>query len=233
MGTKPNILIIDDEEDIRSFLSVSLANAGYKVQEARSGHEAMTWLENKAPELVILDLGLPDKDGKEILGAIRKWSAVPVIILSARDQETEKVEALDIGADDYLTKPFGIAELLARIKVALRHANRMEGQSGNIYEHLDLIIDQDKRRVTLSGQDVHLTPTEYKLLAALARQPGKVVTQTSLINTVWGKNSQGNSHYLRIYVQHLREKLKDDPLHPRFIMTEPGVGYRLVTGKDF
>ncbi len=228
MATKPNILIIDDEEDIRSFLSVSLTNAGYKVQEARDGQEALKWVESRVPELVILDLGLPDKDGKDILGTIRKWSSVPVIILSARDQETEKVEALEIGADDYLTKPFGIAELLARIKVALRHVSRIEGKTDNIYRHLDLEIDPDKRRVTLSGQEVHLTPTEYKLLTALALQPGKVVTQSALINSVWGKNAQGNSHYLRIYVQHLREKLRDDPLRPRFILTEPGVGYRLA-----
>jgi len=228
MATKPNILIIDDEEDIRSFLSVSLTNAGYKVQEARDGQEALKWVESRVPELVILDLGLPDKDGKDVLGSIRKWSSVPVIILSARDQETEKVEALDIGADDYLTKPFGIAELLARIKVALRHVSRIEGKTDNIYRHLDLEIDPDKRRVILSGQEVHLTPTEYKLLTALALQPGKVVTQSALINSVWGKNAQGNSHYLRIYVQHLREKLRDDPLRPRFILTEPGVGYRLA-----
>ncbi len=228
MPTRPTILIIDDEDDIRNFLSVSLTNAGYKVQEARDGQEALKWVENRIPELVILDLGLPDQDGKSVLSAIRGWSAVPVIILSARDQETEKVEALDIGADDYLIKPFGIAELLARIKVALRHASRMEGKTDHIYRHLDLVIDQDRRRVTLAEAEVHLTPTEYKLLAALARQPGRVVTQSSLINSVWGKNAQGNSHYLRIYVQHLREKLKDDPLHPRFILTEPGVGYRIA-----
>ncbi len=228
MATKQNILIIDDEEDIRSFLSVSLTNAGYKVQEARDGQEALKWVESRVPELIILDLGLPDKDGKDVLGSIRKWSSVPVIILSARDQETEKVEALDIGADDYLTKPFGIAELLARIKVALRHASRIEGKTDNIYRHLDLEIDPDKRRVILAGQEVHLTPTEYKLLAALALQPGKVVTQSALINSVWGKHAQGHAHYLRIYVQHLREKLKDDPLRPRFILTEPGGGYRLA-----
>lgn len=227
MANRYMILIVDDEEDIRKFLSAALTNAGYAITEAKSAYEALKWVENKVPDLIILDLGLPDKDGKEVLFSLRQWSNVPIIVLSARDQEGEKILALEAGADDYLTKPFGTGELLARIKVALRHGNRVSGESNSIYTYNDLTIDPQLRKVILKGEEIRLTPTEYKLLSTLAKQPGKVITQSALINAVWGKNSQGNSHYLRIYVQHLREKLNDDPLKQEYIITEPGIGYRL------
>jgi two-component system KDP operon response regulator KdpE len=224
-----HILIVDDEEDIRNFLRVALSAAGFTVSDVENAHYALKTIEAKPPDLVILDLGLPDMDGKALLEKVRTWSPLPVIVLSARDQEQEKVAALEAGADDYLTKPFGTAELLARVRVALRHASRVEGQKSSVYRHDGLSIDLALRQVMLDRQDIRLTPTEYKLLEALARQPGKVVLQSALINAVWGKNAQGNSQYLRIYIQHLRNKLGDDPLKPRFIITDPGIGYRLIT----
>ncbi len=221
------VLVVDDESEIRRFVEAALKNNGYIPETAEDGKTAIKLVNAKPPELMILDLGLPDMDGKDVIVHLRTWTHIPIIVLSARDQETEKVAALEAGADDYLTKPFGTAELLARIRVALRHASRTEAGEDTIYAHDSLVVDLGNRRITLDGQEVRLTPTEYKLLAALALHPGKVMTQSQLINEVWGRNSQGNSQYLRIYVQHLREKLADDPLHPRFIITEPGIGYRL------
>ena len=222
------ILVVDDEAEIRRFLEVSLTGNGYSVTMAETGKMALQLASAKVPDLIILDLGLPDTDGKTIIQQLREWSSVPIIVLSARDQEAEKVEAFENGADDYLTKPFGTAELLARIKVALRHMNNVKAKTGNNYDSLGLSVNLDERRVILNQLELKLTPTEYKLLAALVKQAGKVVTQNHLINEVWGKNSQGNSHYLRIYIQHLRSKLQDDPLKPHFIMTEAGIGYRLA-----
>ncbi|MFA7276693.1 MAG: response regulator [Pseudobdellovibrionaceae bacterium] len=228
MSQAPHILIIDDESDIRQFLRTALKNGGYVISEGATAAEGLTWIEHKMPDLVILDLGLPDMDGKDVLMSIRGWTKVPVIILSARGQEDEKVAALECGADDYLTKPFGIAELLARIKVSLRHASVIEGQAQSVYHFGDLEIDQERRTVTLAGKAIQLTPTEYKLLSALVRQPGKVLTQSALINAVWGKSAQGNNQYLRIYIQRLRTKLGDDPVHPKYIITDSGIGYRLA-----
>jgi two-component system KDP operon response regulator KdpE len=228
MSHVPHILVIDDESDIRQFLCAALKNAGYAVNESATAAEGLTWIEHKIPDLVILDLGLPDIDGKDVLKSIRGWTKVPVIILSARGQEDEKVAALECGADDYLTKPFGIAELLARIKVSLRHASVVEGQENPVYHFADLDVDQERRTVTLAGNVLQLTPTEYKLLVTLARQPGKVLTQSVLINAVWGKSAQGNNQYLRIYIRRLRTKLGDDPVHPKYIITDPGIGYRLA-----
>jgi two-component system KDP operon response regulator KdpE len=225
--TPVKILVVDDEAEIRRFLEAALTSHGYDVQCVENGKLALQIINSKIPDLIILDLGLPDTDGKAIISQVREWSQVPLIVLSARNHEHEKVEALDIGADDYLTKPFGTAELLARIKVVLRRRNSLV-DIAPIFENAGLKIDLDKRRITLLDEEIALTPTEYKLLAALARNPGKVVTQNQLINEVWGKNTQGNSHYLRIYVQHLRQKLHDDPLKPIFILTEPGIGYRLI-----
>ena len=228
MNLATKIFIIDDEPEIRIFLSASLEAKGFHVTALGDATSALRLMNAKPADLIILDLGLPDKDGQDVLKELRTWSSVPIIILSARDRETEKVTALENGADDYLTKPFGIGELLARIKVALRHTNRIKGLDDAPYIYQGLKIDLANRLVTLNGHDLRLTPTEYKLLAELAKTPGKVVTQSMLIHAVWGKNSQGNSHYLRIYVQHLRTKLNDDPLDPSFIFTEPGVGYRLA-----
>lgn len=222
------ILLVDDEPEIRRFLEIELTRQGYEVNPVETGMLAKKAMNAKPPELVILDLGLPDMDGKDFITDVRTWSSVPIIVLSARDQEDEKIAALDAGADDYLTKPFGAGELLARVKVALRHKQATNAPyEPFLYRGLE--IDLDKRTVLFNGEEIKFTPTEYKLLAALAAQPGKVVTQATLINQVWGKNSQGNSHYLRIYIQHLREKLKDDPLSPVFILTEAGIGYRLLS----
>ena len=226
--TPIRVLVVDDETEIRRFLDVALKGSGYEVQAVENGHKALQIINSKVPDIIILDLGLPDTDGKDIISLVREWSTVPLIVLSARNAEQEKVEALERGADDYLTKPFGTAELLARIKVALRHKNKSEVNNSNIFDYQGLTINLDERRVSLNDVPVQLTPTEYKLLAALAQNAGKVVTHNQLINEVWGKNTQGNSHYLRIYVQHVRQKLGDDPLQPRFIMTEPGIGYRLI-----
>jgi len=228
MAVLIKILLVDDEPEIRRFLEIELTRQGYEVNPVETGLLAKRAMNAKPPELVILDLGLPDMDGKDFIADVRTWSSVPIIVLSARDQEDEKIAALEAGADDYLTKPFGAGELLARVKVALRHKQATNAPY-EPFRYRELEIDLDKRSVLLKGEEIKFTPTEYKLLAALAAHPGKVVTQATLINQVWGKNSQGNSHYLRIYVQHLREKLKDDPLDPVFILTEAGIGYRLLS----
>ena len=227
MSTQPRILIVDDEPEIRRFLEVELSHQGYGVQTAETVGMALKLVNAHPPELVILDLGLPDLDGKSFIKSLREWSTIPVIILSARDTEDEKIAALEEGADDYLTKPFGTGELMARIKVALRRRSK-DDKPYEIYRNRELVIDLEKRLVSLEGQQIHLTPTEYKLLESLTINAGKVVTQTTLINHVWGKNNQGNSHYLRIYVQRLREKILDNPLKPRFILTEASIGYRLL-----
>lgn len=176
---------------------------------------------------MILDLGLPDKDGIEVLKELRSWNALPVIVLSARGYEQAKVDALEAGADDYLTKPFGAAELLARIKVALRHARQGQASSSAVFKSGTLIVDQEKRVVTVDGEEVRLTPTEYKLLITLVQHAGKVITHGQLLREVWGKHRDTQGHYLRVYMQHLRQKLGDDALTPRFIITETGIGYRL------
>jgi two-component system KDP operon response regulator KdpE len=228
MVTKPHIVIIEDEPEISQFLETSLVKQGYAVKVAPSGKIGLKISSTHPPDLVILDLGLPDMDGKAVIKALREWSSIPIIILSARDQDAEKVIALELGADDYLTKPFSMPELLARIKVALRHAARKENTEEQIYSFKALKMDLFKRQVMLKGKEIALTPIEYDLLAALAHKEGQVVTQAELLNAVWGKYSEGQDHYLRIYIQKLRQKIGDDPLHPQYIFTEPGVGYRLI-----
>lgn len=231
MSIKIKVLLIDDEPEIRRFLQVELARQSYDVISAETGTIGKRQMNAKPPDLIILDLGLPDMDGKDFIIETRTWSSVPIIVLSARDQEDEKIAALEAGADDYLTKPFGAGELMARVRVALRH-RQVSNAPYQPFCYRGLQVDLDKRQVMLNGEEVKLTPTEYKLLSALAAQPGKVVTQVTLINQVWGKNSQGNNHYLRIYIQHLREKLKDDPLNPVYILTEAGIGYRLLADES-
>jgi len=228
MSVKPRIVVIEDEPEISRFLETSLEGQGYAVTIAPTGKDGIKIASAHPPDLIILDLGLPDMDGKAVIQSIREWSQIPIIILSARDQETEKVTALEMGADDYLTKPFGTAELAARIKVSLRHGSRKSAAQEQKYQVKSLTIDLLKRDTTLKGKPVSLTPTEYDLLVALARKAGQVVTQSELLRTVWGKNADDNDHYLRIYVQKLRQKIGDDPLNPQYIFTEPGVGYRLV-----
>ncbi len=221
------VLVIEDEPEIRRFLTLSLKTNGYKPILAATGHEGLQQATASRPELVILDLGLPDMDGQEIIRRIREWSALPIIVLSARGQEQDKIKALENGADDYLTKPFGLGELLARIKVALRHAHRTETSENETFIQGDLKVDRAKRLVMLAGEGIHLTPIEYQLLSILIQHAGKVVTYSQLLQEVWGKYSQENNNYLRIHMQHLRQKLKDDPLKPTYLVTEPGIGYRL------
>lgn len=227
MTNIPQILIIEDEPEIRKFLRVTLEQQGYGVAEAITGSEGLKRITTYPPELVILDLGLPDMDGSEIINTVRGWSKLPIIVLSARDRELDKVTALEAGADDYLSKPFGTNELLARIKVALRHANTNPNKEEIIFEYAGLKVDLAKRLVVVNEQEIHLTPIEYRLLSMLVKHAGKVVTHKQLLSEVWGKNSSTQSHYLRLHTQHLREKLGDDATKPKYILTEAGVGYRL------
>lgn len=228
MPDKPYVLIVEDESEIGRFLEASLSALEYKVGLATTGAAALKFCAAHPPDVLVLDLGLPDMDGKDIIRKLRDWSRLPVIVLSARDQEAEKVEALESGADDYLTKPFGIQELAARIKVALRHHSRREKMTEMTYQYKDLTIDLARRKASLKGAEIHLTPTEYDLLSLLARKAGQVVTHSEMLRDVWGRNSAENDHYLRIYIQRLRQKLNDNPLNPAYIFTEPGIGYRLV-----
>jgi len=228
MNNPTEVLIIDDEPEIRRFLKVTLLRHGFhNITEAKNGTEGLEFLNSRPPAIVILDLGLPDMDGTDIIREVREWSTLPIIILSGRDQERSKVEALELGADDYLTKPFNTEELMARVNVALRHAKQSKGMSEAGYDHQGLKIDFNKRLVSIKGKAVYLTPTEYKILALLAGHAGQVVTHSALLTEIWGKNFPEKNNYLRIHVQHLREKLSDDPLYPKYITNELGVGYRL------
>jgi two-component system KDP operon response regulator KdpE len=222
------VLVVEDEPQVVRFLKASLSSHGFQILEAPTGQRGLVEASSRVPDLILLDLGLPDLDGVEVVRRLREWTAVPVIVLSARGQERDKIEALDAGADDYLTKPFGIGELLARIRVALRHADRVGGE-GDEPELVagDLSVNLASRRVTLKGEEIHLTPNEYRLLAVLVRFAGKVVTQRQLLKEVWGPSSVEQSHYLRVYMAQLRHKLEAEPAHPRWLLTEPGVGYRL------
>ena len=220
------ILVIDDEPQIRRFLRVALIAHGYMIHEASSGEDGLRMAVTTHPDLVVLDLGLPDIDGVEVARRLREWSKVPIIILSVREQENEKIAILDAGADDYVTKPFGMGELLARIRVALRHA---EGASEEPVLTLGgLVIDRARRLVKAGGQTVRLTPTEYELLKTLAINPGRVMTNKQLLKAVWGPGYEGETHYLRVYMGQLRRKIEADPSRPEHIITEPGVGYRLL-----
>jgi len=224
----PVILVIEDEVQTRRFLQATLRAHDYQVVEATTAREGLTQAAGRNPDLILLDLGLPDADGLEVARTIRQQSRTPIIVLSARGRERDKVAALDLGADDYLTKPFGVAELLARIRVALRHAALPAGgPTEPVFRAGKLTVDLIKREVLRDGAVVHLTPTEYKLLAALIREAGRVVTHQVLLREVWGPNAVDQPHYLRVYMAQLRHKLEDDPARPRLLTTEPGVGYRL------
>jgi len=222
-----HVLVIDDEPQIRKFLRISLATQGYQVSEAATGGDGLAQAALGQPDLVILDLGLPDRDGQEVLAELREWSAVPVLVLSVRADEKEKVRALDAGANDYVTKPFGIQEFLARVRALLRQAPATATQQEAALEVGDLRVDFAYRKVSLAGHEIALTRKEYAVLAALAQHPGRVVTQRQLLVDIWGPTHAQDSHYLRIVIGHLRQKLADDPVAPRFIVTEAGVGYRL------
>ncbi|MBD8706334.1 MULTISPECIES: response regulator [Pseudomonas] len=227
MSQTATILVIDDEPQIRKFLRISLASQGYKVLEAGTGTDGLTQAALNKPDLLVLDLGLPDMDGQDVLSQFREWSTVPVLVLSVRASEGEKVRALDAGANDYVTKPFGIQEFLARIRSLLRQAPE-SGQVESAVVIGPLNIDLAYRRVSLGDAEVALTRKEYAVLAQLARHPGRVITQQQLLKDIWGPTHVEDTHYLRIVVGHLRQKLGDDPAAPQYIVTEAGVGYRLV-----
>ena len=226
MTPKPVILLIEDERQMRRFLRVSLAADGYDLIEAETAAEGMTLAASHNPDIVLLDLGLPDGDGLQVTERLREWTAVPILVISARGQEADKIKALDAGADDYLTKPFGVGELLARIRVALRRAATADdGQS--LFTLGELRVDLARRHVLVSQKEVHLTPIEYKLLALLVKHAGLVLTHRQLLREVWGPHHTEQTQYLRVYMGQLRHKLESNPSRPVFLLTEPGVGYRL------
>jgi two-component system KDP operon response regulator KdpE len=223
-------LLIEDEAEIRRFLRTSLPAHGYHLHEATTGSEGLAQATSRNPDIVLLDLGLPDMDGVEVIKQLRVWASMPLIVLSARDQEQVKVAALDLGADDYVTKPFGMEELLARMRAALRHAARPAGEGVEpLFTLGDLTVDLGKRQVFVSGTEIHFTPIEYKLLTTLVRYAGKVVTHRQLLKEVWGPLHVDEGHYLRVYMRQLRNKVEANPAQPRHLVTELGVGYRLRT----
>ena len=232
MSQSATILVIDDEPQIRKFLRISLVSQGYTVLEAATGADGLSQAALRQPDLLVLDLGLPDMDGQHVLREFREWSGAPVLVLSVRASEAQKVQALDGGANDYVTKPFGIQEFLARIRALLRQAPAGETRESALVLG-PLTVDLAFRRVLLDGIEVALTRKEYAVLAQLARHPGRVITQQQLLKDIWGPTHTENSHYLRIVVGHLRQKLADDPTRPRFIVTEAGVGYRLLDPASF
>lgn len=225
MSNGAKILVIDDEAEIRKLLKVGLTAHGYDFMEAASGKDGIYQAAVSRPDIIILDMGLPDLEGPDIVKQIREWSQVPIIILSVRGQDQDKVNALDIGADDYLTKPFSMTELMARIRVALRHQFN-NSKDEPVIRSFELSIDLSRRQVEIAGNEIHLTPTEYDLLRILATNAGRVVTHSYLLNSIWGNTGQECAQYLRIYISQLRKKIEHDPNQPRFILTEPGVGYR-------
>jgi two-component system, OmpR family, KDP operon response regulator KdpE len=226
MKDKLRLLVVDDERPIRKFLSACLGGA-YTILEAATGAEALAATISGRPDVILLDLGLPDMDGVDLTRRLREWTRIPIIVISVRENEEDKVTALDAGADDYLTKPFGIGELMARLRVTLRRASTPESES--VYQAEALIVDLTRRQVTVEGQLTNLTPTEYDILCVLIKDAGKVLTHQQLIHRVWGDNYEADSHLLRVNISNLRRKIEIDPSRPRFVMTEPGVGYRLKT----
>jgi two-component system KDP operon response regulator KdpE len=235
-GIRPNpapapalvVLAIEDEAPIRRFLRASLDTQGYRLIEAATGEDGLREAGTRQPDVVLLDLGLPDLDGLEVIRRLREWTAVPIIVLSARGQERDKVAALDAGADDYLSKPFGVGELLARLRVVQRHAARLSRDSTDpLFRAGELTVDLGTRGVRVRDREVRLSPIEYRLLATLVRHAGRVMTHRQLLQEVWGPGYTDQTEYLRVYMKHLRHKLEADPARPRLLLTEPGVGYRL------
>ncbi len=226
----PCVLVIEDEPQIRRFLRATLTARGFRMLEAATGEEGLHLAASHQPELILLDLGLPDLDGLVVTARLREWTKTPIVVLSARGQEKDKIAALDAGADDYVTKPFGIGELSARLRVALRHAARAASPGDEpAFAVGELKVDLARRQVFLAGQEVHLTPIQYRILALLVRYAGRVVTQRQLLEEIWGPEFVGETHYLRVFMRQLRNKLEAVPGRPRYLRTEPGVGYRLMT----
>lgn len=231
MNPKYSILLIEDEESIRSFISTTLKNQGYKITTASCGKDGLHLCASLCPDIILLDLGLPDIDGMTIIEKLREWSTTPIIVISARSHEQEKAKALDLGADDYITKPFGTVELLARIRTSLRHGAKYA--SGNvqfapIYRHKDLSIDYDKHLVTISGEMVHLTQIEYKLITLLAQNSGKVLTYSFIMEKIWGPYMDNNNQILRVNMANIRRKIEKNPAAPEHVFTEIGIGYRMA-----
>ncbi len=226
----PIVVLIEDEPQIRRFLRATLTGQGYRLFEATTGADGLVEVGSRQPDVVIVDLGLPDIDGIDVIRRLREWTDVPIIVLSARGQERDKVTALDVGADDYVSKPFGAGELLARIRVALRHTAGASHEGDDAaFQVGELRMDLLRRQVFVGDREVRLTPIEYKLLATLVRHAGKVVTHAQLLRDVWGPTHTDQAHYVRVYLAHLRHKLEAEPARPRYLLTEPGVGYRLAT----
>ena len=221
------VLVIEDEPQMRRFIRASLDAHGYQVGEAATAAEALALATSRNPDVILMDLGLPDMDGIDLTRRLREWSRIPIIVISARGREADKVSALDAGADDYLTKPFGVDELLARIRVALRHARASQSTDETPVEFGNVRIDFSRREVTVSERVIHLTPTEYKMLSLLARNAGRVLTHRQIIRDVWGPSYAGQNHHVRVHMAELRKKIEADPARPKLILTEPGVGYRL------
>jgi two-component system KDP operon response regulator KdpE len=229
LSRRPTVLLIEDEPEIRRFLRATLVAEGCRLFEAVTGDEGLREAEVRQPDIVVLDLGLPDMDGLDVIRRLRQWTGVPIVVLSARGQEADKIGALDAGADDYVSKPFGVGELLARIRVSLRHADRTVRDVGEpSFGVGDLEVNLAQRRVLVAAKEVHLTPIEYRLLAALVKHAGKVLTHSQLLREVWGPPYVEQAHYLHVYMAQLRRKVESDPARPRYLLTEPGVGYRLA-----
>ena len=227
MTAKTRVLVVDDEAAILKFLKPALGANDYEVATAGGVAEATKRIAAEGPDVVVLDLGLPDGDGKDVIRRVREWSDVPIVVLSARDREAEKIEALDLGADDFVNKPFGVGELMARIRTALRHRMQRHLETP-ILKLADIEIDNVRRRVTRGGQEIKLTPKEFELLSCLARNAGRVVTHKQILTAVWGPAHTEHTQYLRVYIGHLRQKIEQDPDDPRVVLTEPGIGYRIA-----
>ena len=232
---KFSVLIIEDEKNIQHFMSKILKRHDYRVFCADTGTGGLELIRSQCPDIVLLDLGLPDMNGDEIIRSVRTWSSIPIIVISARTAENEKVLALDLGADDYITKPFGTSELLARIRTSLRHSNRLMTDSElyiRPYRCGEMILDFSKRLLTIDGKEVHLTPIEYKIVACLAQNSGKVITYSSLLSSVWGPYADSDNKILRVNMANIRRKIEKDPAQPKYIFTEVGVGYRMAEDED-
>ena len=231
MTHKLSILLVEDEKNICDFISTSLSAQDYRISTAHRGKEALPIITSQCPDLILLDLGLPDMDGMEIIRQVRTWSSVPIIVLSARTQEQEKVRALDLGADDYLTKPIGTSELLARIRTALRHSNRLNTDSPlykRPFHAKGLTIDFEKHLVSVDGKDVHLTQIEFKIISLLAQNSGRVMTYDTIISNIWGPYADDDNSILRVNMAHIRRKLEQNPAEPQYVFTEIGIGYRMI-----
>ena len=233
--SKCTVLIIEDEKNILTFMGKVLKNQDYRVLSADTGAQGLELIRSQCPDIILLDLGLPDMDGDRIIQEVRTWTSIPIIVISARTAEKDKVRSLDLGADDYITKPFGTSELLARIRASLRHSNRLRTNDTlylRPYRHGGMVLDFSRRLLTVDGNEIHLTPIEYKIVAYLAQNSGKVITYSSLLSNVWGPYTDGDNKILRVNMANIRRKIESDPAQPKYIFTEVGVGYRMAEDEE-